>query len=1338
MSRQPMATPPEPPPPEPSVAERWELVDVSSALSSELTRSSVAKRRRLVENNALLDIDAVNSPGAVASLQDFVAMGTNATEHEGDTPPATLSCRLQTLHKPEQPRNDLVDDRVVIRLAYFMGLLLALLIVVLGVALLVGSATLAWTVHDEATDREARSRTTFESLTHNLTDSTVQLVVASAFSLLSVAADETLSTVRSEIFSFSIAGAGVLLENQRALSRRLVGISTYVANDPVLRAMIADPNADADTGFEILRRVFAAALPFVSSGEALTVYTRTGTGFVMGIVDRNDVFGPLSLAFGADAGSVVAVYARNRSAPLPTTTEEADRLYGGMDSRPESFGQLPLSRGFMHLNVTGGMTMECVNASRYPPVPLEFHRNMFGCHAFAPTEEIPFAGLDQTIDQPNWDPTAPWAADGLILTFGAPLASLGVMMSGVGASVFLPAYQNASFTMPPSVRKRVSEPGLGSGALVNTTPWAQDGWVAVQNAFEYGVENFVEMALPTVAQNEGTHQGPGLRHFLDVSYPPDFSASFQLSGNAIAARLAKVVTSSAYRVGMQTLCVHESGRIFASYPDVLGPTDMILGNVSKLPVFDELFALLIAGRATSDGIVPRDQRNRTWSWYTSARGAEAGHFISPWSLRNDPMNMSSTMAATEFTASMIRDFAVAEPEFVANKSIFDYITGMVTYNVAPLRATAAVVGLTADEADRESPPWALVTIYYPALRMETLMSAYITSINQSIFKTQAMSADADARINATLAEAESDRIKSADYITELIVTESILGSIFIILASAGFAGLLVRRMRPFVTLSRALHKLARLEFDTDPFGLVRAGREAYATERLGPKSTAHRRGLGTKATVAPAEGAVGVDVAEHHPDGGDDDDDDGLTEADRLNASRQAVLQRMSRFFEVSRLQLGYYALHTALRSFEKFVPRAIVRNMMRRGVEARTALGPKQATVFFMDIAGFTSFVETNDNVTVMLLVDDFLSVMSECIVGACGVIDKYIGDCIMALWNVPEPQVNPRPEQCCMEAIARCTTVLPYMQASWRAQSIPELHFRIGAHSGPVLAGLVGSHHRLGYTAIGDTVNTASRLEGVNKVTQTRVLVSGDFVRALPPGTLQVVGASQTVQPAAVLPVICRAMSAASSESETAARTTTTTATHSEAATSSPLLSKFRRLWPTGRGPHQSSHSSMSTQRVPPRAASPPLPTDTLMSASSPIAPSPCTSQADSPHRPHDSHSPAHHPVMVLGADGFVVREIGPVSVEGRMEAITVHEVIGPAWAVPADTRRGLALYRRALDAFMDYELDAAEAAITEALHVIPSDGPSSVLLRRIQTLKAAGPTEDGTYDLALVTKK
>lgn len=144
-------------------------------------------------------------------------------------------------------------------------------------------------------------------------------------------------------------------------------------------------------------------------------------------------------------------------------------------------------------------------------------------------------------------------------------------------------------------------------------------------------------------------------------------------------------------------------------------------------------------------------------------------------------------------------------------------------------------------------------------------------------------------------------------------------------------------------------------------------------------------------------------------------------------------------------------------------------------------------ATVLFMDIKGFTSVSEDMDPSELMHWLDDCLSAMADLVMAHHGMVDKFIGDAMMALFGAPVPRTDQSQIQQDAVNAVHCAIAmakkLETLNHQWRGEGKPEVGMRVGIHTGVMSAGSIGSRERLQFTVIGDTVNTASRLESFDR---------------------------------------------------------------------------------------------------------------------------------------------------------------------------------------------------------------------------------------------------------------
>lgn len=148
-----------------------------------------------------------------------------------------------------------------------------------------------------------------------------------------------------------------------------------------------------------------------------------------------------------------------------------------------------------------------------------------------------------------------------------------------------------------------------------------------------------------------------------------------------------------------------------------------------------------------------------------------------------------------------------------------------------------------------------------------------------------------------------------------------------------------------------------------------------------------------------------------------------------------------------------------------------------------------RELSVYFSDVAGFTSISEKLAPEQLVVLLNRYLSSMTDIILGTGGIIDKYIGDAVMAVWGAPF-DIDNHAAAACKAALA-CKRSLDKLRPILIAEGFPPLHARAGVNSGPAVAGNMGSDLRFSYTVMGDTVNLAARLEPWCKEVGAHVLI-------------------------------------------------------------------------------------------------------------------------------------------------------------------------------------------------------------------------------------------------------
>lgn len=158
---------------------------------------------------------------------------------------------------------------------------------------------------------------------------------------------------------------------------------------------------------------------------------------------------------------------------------------------------------------------------------------------------------------------------------------------------------------------------------------------------------------------------------------------------------------------------------------------------------------------------------------------------------------------------------------------------------------------------------------------------------------------------------------------------------------------------------------------------------------------------------------------------------------------------------------------------------------------------GQRQSVaVLFADLRGFTQYSESRSPEKLIVELNEYLQAMVKAIRVEGGVVDKYIGDSIMAVFGVPDERPGAPAEA--IRAAAGMQAALEEHNAARQGRGLPALRHGVGVHFGPVVAGHVGTPNRLQYTVLGDVVNLASRLESATKTTLAPVLISAETVEA------------------------------------------------------------------------------------------------------------------------------------------------------------------------------------------------------------------------------------------------
>lgn len=204
-----------------------------------------------------------------------------------------------------------------------------------------------------------------------------------------------------------------------------------------------------------------------------------------------------------------------------------------------------------------------------------------------------------------------------------------------------------------------------------------------------------------------------------------------------------------------------------------------------------------------------------------------------------------------------------------------------------------------------------------------------------------------------------------------------------------------------------------------------------------------------------------------------------------------------SRLTEIRSLNDAFMAMKGGLASFGRYVPTELVRQLIATGREAKLGGEKTRLAIMFTDIIGFTTLSEILTAEELMLQLSAYLDRMTRIIEQEQGTVDKYIGDGIMAFWGAPLEVENPALLAC--RAALGCSKAEADLNRLWQAEEKPAMPTCFGIHFGETIVGNVGSSRRMNYSIFGDNVNLTSRLEGINRIYGTKIIVSQSVYEAV-----------------------------------------------------------------------------------------------------------------------------------------------------------------------------------------------------------------------------------------------
>jgi adenylate cyclase len=202
-----------------------------------------------------------------------------------------------------------------------------------------------------------------------------------------------------------------------------------------------------------------------------------------------------------------------------------------------------------------------------------------------------------------------------------------------------------------------------------------------------------------------------------------------------------------------------------------------------------------------------------------------------------------------------------------------------------------------------------------------------------------------------------------------------------------------------------------------------------------------------------------------------------------------------SRIREIGQLQRATVLLENALRSFSVFVPVGLVRELIESGKPLAPTVESRFMTIFFSDLENFTTIAEQLSPQQLSEQTSQYFENVTVAVTEEQGTIDKFIGDSVMAFWGAPA-ELDDHVYRACVAAL-KASRRMKHLNAQWMKDGRTPMPMRIGVHCANVVVGNVGSPQRLSYTVMGDGVNIASRIEGLNKQFDTSICISDSIYK-------------------------------------------------------------------------------------------------------------------------------------------------------------------------------------------------------------------------------------------------
>jgi len=197
-----------------------------------------------------------------------------------------------------------------------------------------------------------------------------------------------------------------------------------------------------------------------------------------------------------------------------------------------------------------------------------------------------------------------------------------------------------------------------------------------------------------------------------------------------------------------------------------------------------------------------------------------------------------------------------------------------------------------------------------------------------------------------------------------------------------------------------------------------------------------------------------------------------------------------SRVAEIDELGRTMAVAQRSIWSFARFVPKDIVKGIIDSSISTELGGVRREVTILFTDVTNFTGISEAADPDSLMHQTSRHFAALTEAFLAEGGTVDKFIGDSVMVFWNAPHLQLD-HVERACRAALS-AKAASEALNTQFEAEGLRPFAVRLGIHFGDAVVGNVGSAERMNYTALGNSVNLAARLEGLNKEYGTSILVS------------------------------------------------------------------------------------------------------------------------------------------------------------------------------------------------------------------------------------------------------